>query len=283
MPNDWWKDFFSGLIVDFWQAVIPEETTKAEADFLEKHLQLSSPGARVLDVPCGGGRLAIELAARGCRLVAVDISPQFLEAGREAARERGFTVEWRQADMRDLPWRGEFDAVYCAGSSFGFLGDEGDREFLSAVARALKPGGRLFADFKAADSILPNFRERYEMRIGDIEFQARNAYDPVTATMRSDYIVSRGDRVEKKAALHRIYTTREILRLLEHAGFSSVQTFGSIEGEPFRLSSPTLVVVAEGVRSPLATLGVRSPLATSLREDGKTITADRALSRSVKT
>jgi 2-polyprenyl-3-methyl-5-hydroxy-6-metoxy-1,4-benzoquinol methylase len=87
MPNDWWKDFFSGLIVDFWQAVIPEETTKAEADFLEKHLQLSSPGARVLDVPCGGGRLAIELAARGCRLVAVDISPQFLEAGREAARE----------------------------------------------------------------------------------------------------------------------------------------------------------------------------------------------------
>lgn len=63
--------------------------------------------------------------------------------------------------------------------------------------------------------------------------------------MRSDYIASRGDRVEKKAAAHRIYTTREILRMLEHAGFSSVQTFGSIGGEPFRLGSSTLVVVAE--------------------------------------
>jgi SAM-dependent methyltransferase len=244
MPNDWWKDFFSGLIVDFWQAVIPEETTKAEADFLEKHLQLS-PGARVLDAPCGGGRLAIELAARGCRMVGVDISPQFLDAGRQAARERGLGVEWRQADMRDLPWHGEFDAAYCAGSSFGFLGDEGDRQFLSAVARTLKPRGRFFADFKAAESTLPNFRERYEMRIGDIEFQARNAYDPVTATMRSDYIVSRGDRVEKKRAVHRIYTTREILRMLDHPGFSSVETFGSIEGEAFRIGSPTLMVVAE--------------------------------------
>ena len=244
MPNDWWKDFFSGLIVDFWQAVIPEETTRAEADFLEKHLQLSSPGTRVLDVPCGGGRLAIALAARGGRPVAVDISPQFLEAGREAARERGLTVEWRQADMRDLPWRGEFDAAYCAGSSFGFLGDDGDREFLSAVARALKPGGRFFADFKAAESILPNFRERYEMRIGDIEFHARNVYDPITATMRSEYTVSRGDRSETKEAVHRIYTAREILRMLENAGFSTFETFGSIEGEPFRLGSPELVVVA---------------------------------------
>lgn len=244
MPNDWWETFFSGLIVDFWQAVIPEETTKAEVDFLEKHLRLS-PCARVLDVPCGGGRLAIELAARGCRLAAVDISPEFLDTGRKAARNRGLAIEWRRADMRDLPWQGEFDAVFCAGSSFGFLGDNGDRKFLSAVARILKPGGRFFADFKATESILPNFRERYEMRVGDIEFHARNAYDPVTAMMRSDYIASRGDRVEKKAAAHRIYTTREILRMLEHAGFSSVQTFGSIGGEPFRLGSSTLVVVAE--------------------------------------
>jgi SAM-dependent methyltransferase len=243
MPNDWWKTFFNGLIVDFWQAVIPEETTKAEVAFLEKHLRLSS-GARVLDVPCGGGRLAIELAARGCRLAAVDISPEFLDAGREAARGPGLTIEWRQADMRDLPWQDEFDAVYCAGSSFGFLGDDGDREFLSAVARALKPDGRFFADFKAAESILPNFRERYEMRVGDLEFHAHNAYDPITGMMQSHYTVSRGDRSETKEAVHRIYTAREILRMLEGAGFSTLETFGSIQEEPFRLGSPELLVVA---------------------------------------
>lgn len=244
MADEWWETFFSGLIVEFWRVVVPEERTIAEADFLERHLRLSR-GSGVLDVPCGAGRLAIELAGRGCRVTGVDISPEFLDAAREAVRERNVSIEWKQAEMRDLPWRGRFDAAYCAGSSFGFLGDEGDAAFLEAVARTLKPGGRFFADFKAAESLLPGFREQYEMVVGDIEFRARNTYDPMTATMQSDYTVSRGGRVETKQAVHRIYTTREIVRMLEKAGFSNFETFGSIPEEPFRLGSPSLVIVAQ--------------------------------------
>lgn len=244
MADQWWTDFFNGLIVEFWQAVVPGETTRAEADFLEKHLRLR-PASRVLDVPCGAGRHAIGLAARGHRLTGVDISPEFLDAARAGALARGVTVDWRQAEMRDLPWESGFDAAYCAGSSFGFLGDEGDAEFLRAVSRTLKPGGRFCADFKAAESILPNFREQYEMRVGEIEFRARNSYDPIHGTMESAYTVTRGDRTEKKQAVHRIYTTRDILRMLGDAGFSTFETFGSIQGEPFHLGSPALVVVAE--------------------------------------
>jgi SAM-dependent methyltransferase len=242
LTDPWWKNFFDGLIVEFWQAVVPDETTRAETDFLEKHLRLG-PGSRVLDVPCGAGRHAIELATRGHRVTGVDISPEFLETARAGARGRGISVEWRQAEMRDLPWSSEFDAAYCAGSSFGFLGDEGDAEFLRAVSRTLKPGGRFSADFKAAESILPNFREQYEMRVGEIEFRARNTYDPTHATMESFYTVTRGDRTEKKRAVHRIYTAREILGMLSEADLSGFETFGSIGGDPFRLGSPTLVVV----------------------------------------
>jgi SAM-dependent methyltransferase len=241
--DGWWKDFFNGLIVEFWQAVVPGETTRAEADFLEKNLGLG-PGSRVLDVPCGAGRHAIELASRGHRLTGVDISSEFLVAARAGARARGVTVDWRQAEMRDLPWSSGFDAAYCAGSSFGFLGDEGDAAFLRAVSRTLKPGGRFVADFKAAESILPNFREQYEMRVGEIEFRARNSYDPIPGTMESAYTVTRGERTEKKRAVHRIYTTREILRMLKEAGLSDFEIYGSIQGEPFRLGSPSLLVAA---------------------------------------
>ena len=45
----------------------------AEADFIEKHLQVSH-GAKLLDVPCGNGRLAIELARRGYQLTGIDIA-----------------------------------------------------------------------------------------------------------------------------------------------------------------------------------------------------------------
>jgi hypothetical protein len=82
------------------------------------------------------------------------------------------------------------------------------------------------------------------MRVGDIEFRARNRYDPATGTMESFYTITRGDLVENKRALHRIYTCREILRMLGDAGFGDFETYGSIRGEPFRLGSPTLLVVA---------------------------------------
>jgi SAM-dependent methyltransferase len=174
----------------------------------------------------------------------VDISAEFLDAARESARERGIETEWRQSDMRDLPWRSEFDAAYCAGSSFGFLGDEGDAAFVAAVARALRPGGRFFADFKAAESILPSFRESYEMVLGDIQFAAHNRYDPTSGTMENLYTITRDERSETKRAVHRIYSCNEILRMLREAGFGGFETYGSLERDPFRLGSPSLLVVA---------------------------------------
>ena len=246
MSDDWWKDFFGGLMVDFWRAAMTPETTRAEADFLWRSLRLA-PGMRVLDVPCGDGRLALELAARGCRVTGVDISSGFLAAAADSARERGLDVAWREADMRDLPrdWNEEFDAAYCAGSSFGFLGDSGDAAFLEAVARTLVAGGRFFGDFKAAESVLPSFRESYEMPVGNLVFAAKNSYDPAAGTMENLYTVTRGSEVEKKRAVHRIYTTREILGMLADAGFGGFETSGSLQGEPYRLGSPRLFVVAE--------------------------------------
>jgi ubiquinone/menaquinone biosynthesis C-methylase UbiE len=243
MSDDWWKDFFGGLMVDFWRAAMTPETTRAEADFLWKSLRLA-PGMRVLDVPCGDGRLALELAARGCRVTGVDISSGFLAAAAVSARERGLDVEWRESDMRDLPWTAEFDAAYCAGSSFGFLGDSGDAAFLEAVARTLVAGARFFGDFKAAESVLPSFRESYEMPVGDLVFAAKNSYDPAAGTMENLYTVTRGSEVEKKRAVHRIYTTREVLGMLSDVGFAGFETFGSTAGEPYRLGSARLFVVA---------------------------------------
>ena len=67
MADEWWKDFFSGIILDFWKEINSERQTKAEADFIVKRLGVPD-GAAILDVPCGEGRLSRELASRdGCR------------------------------------------------------------------------------------------------------------------------------------------------------------------------------------------------------------------------
>ena len=240
-PN-WWETFFNGLIVDFWRRVMPPEATRAEADFFEKLLEVR-PGARLLDVPCGDGRLSLELAGRGYRVTGVDISEDFLAAARESATALGLAIEWRRSDMRDLPWHEEFDGAFCGGSSFGYLGDAGDRAYLEAVARILKPGARFVIDaVKAAEALLPQFRDHHDMEAGDIRFVAENRYDVETGWIENRYTVTRGNQSEVRLARHRIYTCREIISMLEVAGFTRIELFGSLSGEPFRLGSRLIVL-----------------------------------------
>jgi SAM-dependent methyltransferase len=239
-PTDWWRDFFSGAAVDLWLRVPTPEQTRAEADFLQDVLGLA-PGARVLDVPCGGGRHARELASRGCRVAGVDLSAEFLEAARAQAGD----VEWHRREMRDLPWEGEFDGAFCFGNSFGYLDDEGNAEFLRALARALRPGGRLAIETGAvAESLLPAYHERRWYEVGDILFLVANRYDCRRSRIETEFTFVRDGRVERRLGSQRVYTFGELCRLLEGAGFEAIEGFGSPAREPFRLGSPRLLLAA---------------------------------------
>src|SRR5262245_26458866 len=115
VSHDWYRTFFQGIVLDMWRKAVTPEQTRAEADFLESHLRLR-PGTRVLDVPCGSGRHALALAARGYSLTGVDLSMESIEEARRLSTEGRLSVHWRHGDMRDLPWNSEFDAAYCFGN-----------------------------------------------------------------------------------------------------------------------------------------------------------------------
>ncbi|HUA61887.1 MAG TPA: class I SAM-dependent methyltransferase [Verrucomicrobiae bacterium] len=171
----------------------PEQTAR-EADFLIDRLQLQ-PGMSVLDVPCGNGRHAVELARRGIRMTGVDISPGFLAEARNSAPD----IEWIQGDMRALPWRGRFDAAYCWGNSFAYFDYPNCRRFLEAIAASLRPGGRfLLESGVVAESILFTLQPERSMKIGDIDFSSRAAYDALDGRLDITYIFARGDTREVK-------------------------------------------------------------------------------------
>src|SRR4029434_8542781 len=94
---------------------------RGEVDFAARVLGLRR-GARVLDVPCGFGRHAGELARRGYTAVGVDLSPLMLREARKAHRERN-RLQFIQNDMRRLSYRAEFDAVICLFTSFGYFSE----------------------------------------------------------------------------------------------------------------------------------------------------------------
>lgn len=247
---DWWKDFFSGLVVDFWRGALPPEVTRKEADFLVSGLGLAA-GARVLDVPCGHGRLAIELARRGFRIDGVDLSSELLDAARAdaAGADLSGEVRWRLSDMRDLPWTEELDGAFCMGGSFGYFAGSGDAEFLAAVAGALVPGGRFALDAsRVAESVLPAFVERREMEKDGLRFESENRYDAARGRIENRYTIrTDSGRVETKLASHRIYTVAELSDLLRETGLEPIAILGSLDREPYRPGSPQCFIVCEKV------------------------------------
>jgi len=252
--SDWYTDFFSGLVVDFWKIALPPEVTAAEADFLIRRLRLKpDDAARILDVPCGHGRLAVELAGRlpHARVTGFDISEELLAASRESALAdaRGVSerLAWRRGDMRELPqtFENAFDAAFCAGGSFGFFDDAGEAAFLGGVARSLVPGGRFVLDAsKAAECLFPAFRERHSFEKAGVRFEAENRYEPRTGRIENRYTLIRGETVETKLASHRLYTASQVCGLLEEAGFAVEELHGSTADAPFVLGSPQLLITA---------------------------------------
>ena len=215
---NWWESFFEGVAVTMWLQALPPEHTEREADRLVR-LLAAPPGAEILDVPCGAGRLSLALAARGYGLTGVDWSSEFL--GHARSRDASQRVGWEQRDMRDLPWPERFDAAFCVGNSFGYLDDAGNDAFLRAVRETLKPGGRFVLETPMVlENLLNHLQPRPWWKAGDVHLLAENRYDPATTRLDIEYTFVSNGRVEVRRGTHRAYAYRELTELLGAAGFA---------------------------------------------------------------
>jgi len=239
-PIDWYKSFFTGFAVEMWLKAMPPEATAREVEFLRAKLQVAPP-AKLLDVPCGGGRHSIALANAGFCMTSVDISAEFLHAAKNACP----TNDWQHREMIDLPWPNTFDGAFCFGNSFGYLPDADNARFLRAVAAALKPGARFVLDYPVAlENLLSVFHAKSTHQMCDLHYERNGRYDPASGRIVVEHSMRRGEREERKVMSQRAYTCREVCELLTSAGFTNVQVFGGLNDEPFELGAKAFVVVA---------------------------------------
>jgi SAM-dependent methyltransferase len=234
--SNWWESFFEGVAVDMWLQAVPPEHTEHEADVLARTLAVPA-GARLLDVPCGGGRLSLALARRGYELTAVDWSTEFLDHARSC--DPGASVTWERRDMRDLPWRERFDGAFCSGNSFGYLDDEGNAAFLRAVAAALKPGARFVLETPMVlENLLGHLQDRAWWKVGDVRLLVLNRYDHARERLDIEYTFVTDGRVEVRNGSHRAFSYRELAELIRSAGFT-VET-----AEPWTRGAHTVSFIA---------------------------------------
>ena len=212
--------------------------TAQEVDFLEGLLQLPA-GARILDVGCGAGRHSLELARRGFHTTGIDISGGLVEYAQKVAKAEQLPADFRIMDARKLEFEDSFDAAIClCEGAFGLAGDDdGHRQILTGVSRALKPG---------ATFVLTTINAFSASRNED----AASTFDPYTATSSWRQTLQNPQGEARAFEMHcTAFTYRELKWLLGGAGLGVRAGYGCVAGEfsrkPLELTDIEIMMVAQ--------------------------------------
>ncbi len=151
-----------------------------EADFVSRF----SP-ASVLDAGCGTGRVAIELAARGCDVAGVDLDGPFIEKAQAKAPE----LDFRLGDLATVEFDRTFDVVVLAGNVMIFVAPGTEAQVVANMAKHVSPDGRLISGFQLGRGLDVATYNAAAIEAGLTPAEHWSSWDGKEPTETSDYAV----------------------------------------------------------------------------------------------
>ena len=229
---EWFTEFFDDVYLRVFDPELGPQRTAEEVDAVLALAQ-PAPGARVLDVACGQGRHAIELARRGYAVTGLDLSGELLDAARDRAAQAGVDVTWLRQDMREPAPGPPHDLVLNLFNAFGYLpSDADDAQALAAMAGALAPGGTLVMEVGNREAQIRDDRPAEVHRIDDhLELVERREIDLRTSRLHVEYLYVEDERVARRRHhVVRLYTLTELVALHAAVGLTVEAVHGGLDG-----------------------------------------------------
>ena len=224
---------------------------RAVRDDYDFYLPLIMAAGSVLDVGCGTGTLLHEARSAGHagRLCGLDPARGMLERARARS-----DIEWVLGDLPSTGWNDQFDLIVMTGHAFQAITTDADlRDFASAVAQALRPGGCFaFETRNPAAGAWERWRPENAVTVeGPDDQPVRITTDVVvpfdgrTVTFTHTFDGPHPSLPQTSRSALRFLGSAELTQLLTAAGLIVANRFGDFDRSPLGPQSPEIIILAQ--------------------------------------
>lgn len=241
--TEWFEEWFNTPY--YYELYLNRDESEAKS-FINKLIDYlkPAPGARILDIACGKGRHASQLAEAGFDVTGIDISPDSIE---EAKAMEATNLHFYIHDMR-LPFLiNYFDCAFNFFTSFGYFRTK--REHLAAIrtiAQSLKPGGIFMLDYLNAPYAKEHLVAVEEKTIGSSHYDITRWVD--AGHFYKKIIVTSPDLQQPMHYTERVaaFQLADFREMFEKHGLKISETFGDYHFNTWDADqSPRLILIAE--------------------------------------
>lgn len=200
------------------------------------NITLNEP-IHLLDVACGEGSFAVEMARTGWKVTGVDQSEEMLRLAHHRAKQSKLQINFIKQDMRYLDYSNEFDMATCWYDSLNYMITNDDlQSTFNNISRALKPGGWFLFDMNTIYGLAVKWQKQpcyVQQETAELVELHRTSYDfeKRLACIKITWFVKVSEVWEKFEEKHteRAFSIQEIEDCLEYAGLEVIDKLGSLD------------------------------------------------------
>jgi len=238
--TDWFENWFGS---PYYKILYQDRDALEAREFVENLLAYLQPlpKSSMLDIACGEGRFAVQLAEHGYDVTGIDLSAISIEKAK--AHEAG-NLHFYVQDMRLPFYINYFNYAFNFFTSFGYFAH--DRDHLLAAksfAAALRKDGLLIIDYLNRDYVLQSMQPENTIQRGSYNFHITKKLEREHITKHicfTDANNKRREYTESVAA----FTLSDFIKMFRIAGLSLVSTFGDYKLNPYNpLESPRMIMI----------------------------------------
>ncbi|MER2173981.1 MAG: class I SAM-dependent methyltransferase [Carnobacterium sp.] len=221
-----------------YDAIMDETLYDRWGQFIDKHLQ--NKKAKVLELACGTGALAVALSKRGYTVTGLDLSDNMLSLANERAMAEKVDLPLIQADMMELSDIGQYEAVTCFSDSLCYMpNEEAVSKVFQQVYNVLTESGTFLFDVHSTyqtDKVFPGYMFNDQSEEISFLWKSYAGEEPHSVEHDLTFFVydEELDLYERYDETHkeRTYSIEQYKNMLSKAGFSSIEVsadFGDTE------------------------------------------------------